>query len=70
VVAHHIFREGLDLLVAGFGDRLLGGVDVDDARGVGDMRDLRVGGLCALRQRGAAEKAQCGDRRAQSNEHV
>src|SRR5690242_4835317 len=41
VVAHHVLREGLHLLVAGLGERLLGGVDVDHAGGVGDMGDLR-----------------------------
>ena len=53
MVAHHVLRERLDVLVAGLFDRLLGGGDVDDAGRVGDMRDLGIGGLCALRQRGA-----------------
>jgi hypothetical protein len=70
MVAHHVLRECLDVLVAGLPDRLFGGGDVDDASGVGDMRDLGIGGLCALRQRGATQDAQCGDCRAWSNEHV
>ena len=35
--------EGLDVLVAGFLQRLLRRGDVDHAGGVGDMRDLRIG---------------------------
>src|SRR4051794_19657278 len=69
MVADHIVGERLDLLVAGFGFRLFGRVDVDHPGGVGDMRDLRVGRLRALRKSGAAEQADGGDRRAQSNEH-
>jgi hypothetical protein len=30
MVAHHVFGERLDFLVAGFGQRLLGRRDVDD----------------------------------------
>ena len=57
MVAHHVLRERLDVLIAGLLDRLLGGGDVDDPCGVGDMRDLGIGGLCALRQRGADQQA-------------
>jgi len=34
-IAHHVFREGLDVLVAGFTQRLLRRGDIDDAGGVG-----------------------------------
>src|SRR5579859_128234 len=36
VVAHHVFRECLDVLVAGFGQCLLGGRDIDRTGGVGN----------------------------------
>jgi len=69
MVPRHVFRERLDVLVAGFGDRLLGGGDVDGSRGVGDMRNLRIGEF-SLRERRAAHERDGGDRRTQSNEHV
>ena len=49
------------VLVLGFGDRQLGRLDVDDAGGIGDVRDLRIGGLvCGLRQRREASEAKRG----------
>jgi hypothetical protein len=50
MVAHHVLGEGLDLLVTGFLLRLLGGIDVDNVGGIGDMRDLRIGWLGTLRE--------------------
>jgi hypothetical protein len=70
VVAHHVLRERLDVLVAGPGQGQFGGGNVDHACGVGDMRDLRIGEFCALRCRSAVQEHHCGNRRAQSDKHV
>jgi hypothetical protein len=43
VVAHHIVREVANFLVLGFRQRLLRGLDVELPRGIGNMRDLRIG---------------------------
>jgi hypothetical protein len=53
VVAHHVVRKRPDLLVVSFRQGLFSGRDVDYAGGVGDMSNLRVGELAALRQHGA-----------------
>src|SRR6516164_3598646 len=45
MVTDHVFRKRLDLLVAGFGQSLLAGRDIDHACGVRNMRDLRIGEL-------------------------
>ena len=68
MVAHHVFCEGLDVLIAGFSQRLLGRRNIDHTGGICDMGDLRISGLCALRKRSAAQEAYRGHRRAQSNE--
>src|SRR6185437_11565136 len=69
MVAHHVFGKGLDFLVAGFLQGLFRRRDVDHTGGVGDMRNLRIGRFGALCEGGAAQQANRGDRRAQSNEH-
>ena len=48
MVAHHVVGESADVLVLGFRQRLLGGLDVELPRRVGDMGDLRIGRLGAL----------------------
>jgi len=70
MVADHVFRERLDVLVAGLGQRLLGSRDIDHACGIGDMSDLRIGELGACRKRRAAQKHHGGDRRTPSNKHL
>src|SRR5262245_29337624 len=64
MVAQHVLGKGDDLLVLGFLDDLLGRVDVDDARRIGDMGDLRIARLVGgLRKRQCADQAEGGERR-------
>ena len=45
MVAHHVLREITDFLVFGFLQRLLGGLDIELPRRVGNVCDLRIGRL-------------------------
>jgi hypothetical protein len=51
MVTHHVLREIADFLVLGFFQRLLGGLDIELPRRVGNMCDLWIGRLgCTLRK--------------------
>src|SRR3979490_1936512 len=69
VVAHHVMGEGEGLLVLGFRDGLLGGRDVELPGRVGDVGDLGIGRLGGLGESHAAQHADGGHRRAQSDDH-
>jgi len=64
MVAHHVLRELLHLLVACLFEGLLRGLDIDLARRVSDVRDLRISQFCSLRHRNAAGEADNGNSRA------
>src|SRR5579864_867039 len=68
VVALHVLGEGANLLVLALRQRLLGGVDIELARRVGDVRDLRIGRFGALRRRRAGGDHHGGKRAGYLNE--
>ena len=61
VVALHVLRERNHVLVLGLLQRLLGGLDVELASRIGDMRDLRIVRLGPLRRGDARGEQQCGE---------
>src|SRR6185437_8017832 len=69
VVMNHVLGEVSHLLVLRLLQRELGRLDVDHARGVGDMGDLGVVGLGALSQRRKGCERQGKGRRGSEQAH-
>src|SRR6266498_176420 len=62
VIAQHVLGKGNDFLILRLGDGELRGFDVEHARGISDMGDLRIARLVGGISEGCGtEEAQCGE---------
>lgn len=48
MVANHLLSKGADIVIFRLVQGLASGLDVDLSRGIGDMGNLGIGGLCRL----------------------
>ena len=62
--------EGADFGTLGNRERLLAGLDVERARGVGDVRNLRVVWLAVLRHHRRHHETRCAGDQTQSDFHM